>query len=418
MKLLQKTSLYYLLFTLLTFLVGGLLFYTALRYMVHFEKDAWLLDCKKPVQKELEQKKQLDSTYKIMDRIIEVKAMKNYKPGYEAFQDTTIWNDNAKMHEPYRKFTYYASIRNQPYYISISGSKMESERLTTTIASVMLCLFILLAGILFLFNRFLSKTIWQPFYQTIFQIENFSFESSKKITSTSTDIEEFAILDTAIQQMTTKVIQDYHSLKQFTENASHEIQTPLAVIKSQIELLIQKADWQEHEWKALNNINEAASRLSKLNQALLLLTRIENQQYSDTKSINLKECIIRKLDQLEPMTEDKNLLITPHLEDKFLHINANLADILLNNLLGNAVKHNLSNGTIKVFLDKNRLLIRNTGQILHTTPAHLFKRFQKNNKSSASLGLGLAIVQQICERYDYNIEYKYEDKWHQIEVLF
>jgi signal transduction histidine kinase len=295
---------------------------------------------------------------------------------------------------------------------------MEGERLTTTIAAIMLVLLFLVSCLLLFFNQFVSKKIWQPFYQTIRQIENFSFENSKATETVSTDIKEFRTLDVAIQQMTNKVTQDYHSLKQFTENASHEIQTPLAVIKSQIELLIQKADWEEHEWKALNNINEAASRLSKLNQALLLLTRIENQQYGDTKTINLKECVLRKLDQLEPMTEDKNLTIQTDLQDKLLHINPNLADILLNNLLGNAVKHNLSNGTLEVFLNDTSLLIRNTGQVLTTPPDDLFKRFQKNNKSSASLGLGLAIVQQICERYDFRIYYSSEDQWHKVEVLF
>ena len=269
-----------------------------------------------------------------------------------------------------------------------------------------------------MFTRFLSLKIWQPFYKTIEQIKGFTFDRKEPLSAPPTKIEEFNTLNQAIEQMTLKVLSDYRSLKQFTENASHEMQTPLAIIKSKIELLMQEEELSERERQAIQQIQTAASRLSRLNQSLLLLTRIENRQYTNTRKLNLKELLEGQLDFVEPLISAKNLSIHTEMQDVFQKMDPALAEVLIGNLLGNAIKHNQQDGTIKINLNDQQLNISNTGKTLSVPTHKLFNRFYKGTEAAPSLGLGLAIVKEICTSYGFNVQYNYRENLHSLSVDF
>ncbi|NJE06811.1 sensor histidine kinase, partial [Thermococcus sp. M36] len=147
-----------------------------------------------------------------------------------------------------------------------------------------------------------------------------------------------------------KAQQDFNSLKQFTENASHELQTPLAIIRTKFDLLIQAETLTQQQIEALQSANDALQRLSNLNKSLLLLTKIENKQFEEKVTINLKELIENKLIQLSELIQNKNIHVTYSLEEITINMNSDLAEILLNNLLVNAIKHNVPNGEIIINL--------------------------------------------------------------------
>lgn len=417
MRLLQATGRYYLLFSLLLFALGGGIIYLTLSYFIGIETDERLLDTKPALQFQLSEMDSLPSILVISDDVIEINPISTFTQ-YENYADTSVWNPIEKEFEPYRKFTYHDTIHGQPYRIALSHTKLDSDALIMTSLFAVLGILLLLLLATNLFNRYLSLRLWRPFYETIRQIRGFTFDKGEPLSPPQTRIEEFKVLNNALELMTAKALSDYHTLKQFTENASHEIQTPLAIIKSKIELLIQHDGRNENERQAIQDIQEAASRISKLNRSLLLLARIENRQYSDARKLDFRELIGKKVDQLEPLISGKNLAVRTELARVFKTMDPTLAEVLLNNLLVNAIKHNLHDGQIEVSLQEGRLRIRNTGKPLEVSPDELFGRFRKGTGASPSLGLGLAIVREICAIYGYETRYEYQGNWHTLTVLW
>jgi len=206
-------------------------------------------------------------------------------------------------------------------------------------------------------------------------------------------------------------------LKSFADNASHEMQTPLAIINAKLDLMIQDQGLEERHLRQLQAMYDAVARLRNLNQSLLLLTKIENNQFVHTDDVMLMRSIEDKLVQLEDLIRAKGLELATGLDGSRARMNAYLADILLNNLLVNAVRHNPDGGRIQIRLQEGELSIRNTGPPLSFDPMSLFDRFTKGLDSDGT-GLGLAIVKQICDNYGFALSYRYEDALHRITVRF
>ncbi|HSV10951.1 MAG TPA: HAMP domain-containing sensor histidine kinase, partial [Hanamia sp.] len=215
------------------------------------------------------------------------------------------------------------------------------------------------------------------------------------------------------------VSKDYESLKSFTENASHEIQTPLAIIKNKIELLLQSENFDETQVNAIQSVNEAASKLSRLNQSLLLLAKIENRQFEQAEKINFSDVVHRTAENFEELALIKNISIEKNITDPvFIKINDTLAEILASNLILNAIKHNLPNGNIKINLSVKSMLVSNTGNEPNENTDHFFERFKKSSSSRDSIGLGLAIVKTICDTYGFGVSYSYKSGIHSVKVDF
>jgi signal transduction histidine kinase len=215
------------------------------------------------------------------------------------------------------------------------------------------------------------------------------------------------------------VISDYQSLKRFTEDASHEIQTPLAVIQSKLETLMQYPDLKKEEAELINSAYIYTLRISKLSQTLLLLTKIANDQFPEKKTINLSELLEEKINIFEDQILEKSLSLTREIESEcFFESDFFLAESLLINLIGNAVKHSIAGGFINIKLDKIHLEISNRAKPSQVSSSKLFDRFYKSDKSSDSPGLGLAIVKEICRLNKWDIKYELEDDLHKVTVYF
>ena len=272
---------------------------------------------------------------------------------------------------------------------------------------------------LFLINRFFLNKLWKPFNTTLQQIKQFNLSGRNNINLEQSKITEFTELNHAVSIMTNRVSQDYDEIKNFTENASHEIQTPLAIIKSKLELLSQSENLKEEQMNTIQSVYEATNRLSKLNQSLILLTKIDNQQFRESEEVNISILINKHLSNYEELIAAKLITIKKNIEDNVkMNMNETLAEILIANLITNAIKHNIDKGIIEITLTNNRLCISNTGIPLECDPSELFERFKKDKVSSESLGLGLSIVKKICERYGYRINYNYSDLLHTTSINF
>ena len=226
-------------------------------------------------------------------------------------------------------------------------------------------------------------------------------------------------MNQAVTQMTGRVKKDYEALKNFTENASHEMQTPLAIINSKLDVLIQDETISEFQMQQLQGIYNALDRLSNLNQSLLLLTKIENNQFTALDNIVLDNLIKEKLTQFEELLESKKLTISTQLEKTTIQCNKQLADILINNLLNNAIRYNRQNGSIAITLSANTLQIANSSFLPALDSQKIFQRFYRHaDTNQDGNGLGLSIVKQISDRMGYAVHYEFADDRHLFSIHF
>jgi len=276
-----------------------------------------------------------------------------------------------------------------------------------------------MVSILYFINRRTTKEIFKPFYENLNRLKNYSVKSGGGIELKKSDIDEFAELNNALNELSVKAGKEYQLLKEFTENLSHELQTPVSVVKTKLELMLQKefTDQETIDYisKAYRNIN----KLDKLNKSLVLLSKLESKEFFDTSDVNLRKLVERVLDNFTDIAEARNIKITADISsEKQIKANETLLDILVSNLISNAVKHNYENGKIDIEMKEDVLKITNTGTAVELNSDEIFDRFKKKSNSNESTGLGLAIVKKICSLYNYQLQYFFKNNMHIMEIKF
>lgn len=415
MKLFTKYGRVNIIASILALLVGSLGYYLIIRSVLVNQLDNTLRIEEEEILNFVKTRDRLPEPANYRDQ--QIRFMPATVPVKRKFIHTT--HPSLRHHEdrPFRQLLFSVTAGGQLYTVSVGESETETEDLLELIMLVTAGMILLLLGTLFLANRLLLRRIWQPFYRTLEGIRQFNLSSRHPLPAHDTDIEEFKNLDGAVEQMTQKILKDYEILKNFADNASHEMQTPLAIINSKLDLMIQDADLSEKHLRQLQAMYDAVGRLSKLNQSLLLLTKIENNQFTNIDQVDLCSLIEAKLMQLEDLVRDRKITVGTHLDRVCPQMNTYLADILLNNLLGNAIRHNLEGGSLDIRLEDDKLQIDNTGADLQLDATTLFDRFTKGAHSQGT-GLGLAIVKQICDNYGFTLSYSFSNALHRVTVRF
>lgn len=283
----------------------------------------------------------------------------------------------------------------------------------------MLILFFSLLLISILINYLIARKLWRPFYNSVKIAGRFDIQSDKPLELPETDIKEFDQLNRVFDNMTRKMRDDYLNLKEFSENASHEIQTPLAVIRSKTDLLMQQRNLNKESLSLIKSINESTTKLFKLNQGLLLISKIENQVFHEKKIVSLKQITFNGLDSYKEIMQLKKITLEMDVHDEALvEMNDVLAEIMISNLLSNAVRFNIDGGFIKCHIDKMFFIMTNSGLPLTINPEDLFKRFHKSSNNPQSVGLGLSIVKEITESYGMHITYICRNAIHEIRLRY
>ncbi len=338
-----------------------------------------------------------------LNPLIEIMPTSPQSFNHPEFREVSIYNDVENEAELFVEYSNVVKINKNFYKINLREASVESEDLAFSIAAFIFVLLTAAFAVSYFITKRLNKTIWNIFEHNLKQIENFDFRENKEIQLRSSDIDEFDRLNLVVQNLTDKLKRDFVTLKEFTENASHEIQTPLTIISLNLEEILQQELTEESFRKVVTAIN-GIKRLSVLNQNMLLLTKIENKQFAATEIIILNELIERKIDEFEPMLRERNIKINFISQSGFsVKMNLQLAEILLNNLFSNAVNHNIKNGFINIIATQDKITISNTGLDKALDKESIYNRFVKGN--STSHGLGLAIVKQICDSYHLEIHY-------------
>lgn len=404
-------------FSLLLFTAGGVIFYMQVKGNIDEDVTEDLYLKKDKVLQYFKDSSKIPPRRISLDD--EIIFTEQSVPINEQLRDTILVNHLDEEEQPYIQLIFPAKLGDKYYSVTINKAMFESEDLIESVITSFVITAALLIVSLFVFSRLVSKSFMMPFYRTLKAMQRFEVNKNEPIKLSPVKTSEFRTLNEVIIRMTDKILSDYRNLKEFTENASHEIQTPLAIIRSKLELMIQQENLSGEQMDLLQDIYESANRLSRLNQSLLLLSKIENRQFHEEEKIDLKALIENKLSQFEEMIAYRNIIVEKHLSGSTnIKMNLQLADILISNIIGNAIKHNINHGTIIIELGNNSLVISNSGTTSQMPIEKLFQRFQKANSSSDSAGLGLSIIKQITDNYNFMLNYKYLSDKHIISVTF
>lgn len=418
-NLLYKTSRAYLLFSVILLVVSAPLFYYSTQKLYIDETDETLLLHKNEfIKYSLPTLKITDiPNWNKFNRNNKIEAYNNTKTDslfYQSYHDIL----DSEM-EPYRELNAPIIISGKPYTYSTRINLVETEDLVQNIAFLFLAIITSLLIGLFAITKRLSKRLWKPFNDTLAQIEKFEIDKATTPVFVPTDIEEFNRLNNSIEKLIVRNTSIYRSQREFIENAAHELQTPLAIFQAKIDSFIQSAVFSTEQYQMLGSLNENVSRLTRLNKNLLLLSKIENDNYNTKEVIYLDEIIHKNIAFFTEQATAKNIKITLELSEKVVaKSNPVLTEILISNLFLNAIKHNTSNGEINVTLSNNSLLFSNTGQAQSLVTDKLFNRFSKSNPSDHGNGLGLAIIKKIADRNNWSVSYTFQDTHHSFLVTF
>lgn len=418
-KLLNKTLRAYLIYSLLILIISAPIFYYATERLYIKEADETLLLHKN------EFLKSTAATLKLTDIPVWNSFNRNVKihSGKIVTTDSIFFSTYLdtldEENEPYRELNFPVSIQGKPFTYSERINLVETQDLKKNIAFLFLAIILILLTGLFFITKKLSLNLWKPFYKILQQIESFEIDKTKQPEFAKTDIEEFNRLNFSILKLIDKNTGIYKSQKEFIENAAHELQTPLAVFQAKIDTLIQRSDVTQEQSEILGALNENVSRLNRLNKNLLLLSKIEHDNYGDKQAISLNNYIQKNLAFFTEQANAKHLIIKIELlEDFEIKSNPFLAEILISNLFLNAIKHNIEGGQILITIKQNKLVFSNNGLQSALNTNKLFNRFSKANPSQQGTGLGLSIIKKIADINNWTIRYNYENNLHSFSISF
>lgn len=417
MKLLSKYTWVSLSVSLVIFIIGGFIYFEAISYLSDQQLDRDLTE-------EYAEKVNFISQHQRFPRPFE---FDNYAADFKGigqasepirFIDTIITVHSGDKTISCRAITGTVRFKGTNYLMTITVSKEAAQTLIQLVSVITLILVILLFFALLITNRIVFKSIWQPFYKLLQHLKDFSLTGdTKQSLRDSTKIIEFKELGHAIELMEERAQDEYQSLKSFTENASHEMMTPVAIINSKLDNLIQDETLSNTQLGQLKDIYSASRRLSQLNRSLLLLVKIDNGLMHDVAEIDLSTLLENKIKQFEDILQSKNMTVSLNLLHKKIKASIYLIDILLSNLLSNAINHNFNGGEIAITLDEHLLSIENSSSVESLDPHKIFDRFQKHPTSEGT-GLGLTIARNICISYGFKLEYQFAPPYHRFYVLF
>lgn len=416
MKLLQYTIRHYIIYAIVVLLISIPLFYWVMHIIVYRAVDTALIQQKKEMLARLPQLHNATElvVWKKMNKDMEITEV-----GYKVTDSfySSPWSADGNAPASYRHMETPVNIAGKNYKLTLHSSLTESNNLLLSIIIVQAILLMLLLTGLIIINRYNTGRLWAPFYNTLLQLKRFDLNKEEKIKLPEADIEEFNELNNTVQQLTDQNIETYKSQKEFTENASHEMQTPLAVLQSKLELLMQTQPLSNEQAELIGELEDAGDRLSRLNNALLLLTRIENNQYQSKESVDVIEVSKAMVSQLKYLAEGKDITIHENYTAPIIRETNNaLLEILISNLITNAIRYTNSEGNIFIENEINHYTIRNTAINGPLNDSLIFNRFHKQSNDAQSVGLGLAIVKKICQLQQFQIRYNFKEGYHEFTV--
>ena len=335
-----------------------------------------------------------------------------------SYRDSMIYIKEKNETEPARILTtLFKDKENRHYELSVFTPTIEKRDLQEAIFHLLIALFATLLIAILVINIWVFRRSMKPFYQLLNWLDKYRLGQENEPLDISTYTTEFRKLNETVKRYASHSEEIYRQQKLFIGNASHEIQTPLAVCQNRIEMLMEDESLSEEQLSELAKTYQTLEYVSKLNKSLLLLSKIDNSQFVDSANVCINELVHRYMDDYQEVYDYKEIQITLNEKENFhLLINETLATMLITNLLKNAYVHNNEHGTIQIEIGKDYITFSNSGDLQPLDEKRVFERFYQGKKKEGTTGLGLAIVAAICRQCSLAVSYRFVNNMHEFHV--
>lgn len=338
----------------------------------------------------------------------------------QVFYDATVYIELEDEDEPVRVMcTAFRMPDGQYYELKLMISILERDDMVEAMLWYLGALFLLFLICTSIGIQLVLKGVFRPLHRLLDWLHCIQPGKEVPPLDNPTKIREFRQLSDAALDMGNRSYKAYEEQKQFIENASHELQTPLAIVRGKVELLAESEGMTEQQMEQLDEIYATLGRAVKLNKSLLLLSRIENGQYTEMEDVSVDEILDELLPDLMDIYEHKQVrLIRKREEQPFIiRCNHSLAQILVSNLVKNSLLHNREGGELQVLTTPTSLVIKNTGDV-PLDGEKLFRRFYHGmDGKKDSTGLGLAIARSIALSSSLKLTYEWQDGMHTFRLV-
>ena len=334
------------------------------------------------------------------------------------YQDTMVYIAEKKETEPARILTtIFRNDAGQYYELSVSTPTIEKQDLRESIFYLLIGLFVILLVTILIINIWVFYRSMKPFYVLLHWLGDYRLGQTHKPLYNPTHTSEFQKLNDTVIRFAQHSEEVFQQQKQFIGNASHEIQTPLAVCRNRLEMLMEDETLTELQLGEIIKTYETLEYVSKLNKSLLLLSKIDNHQYSETSQVCLNDVLHSLIPDFEEVYAFKEVSLSLEENARLCaDMNEVLATVLMTNLLKNAFVHNVEDGSIRITINKESICFSNTGTLVALDEKRVFERFYQGNKKEGSTGLGLAIANAVCRQFNLELKYVFKDGMHQFWV--
>ena len=401
--------------------IWGVIFYFHVIYEVNDETDDSLenykeIIIKKVLSEGLESLSSGDVMTKYFIDEISPEAARKVK---EQYKDTTIYIEIEKDDEPARMLkTVFRTADGKYYQLRIITSILEKDDLSEQILTDVIYLYTAMIVFVFIIIRLMFRRNMKPLFDLLGWLDNFTLGKKNVPLASDVKIDEFHKLYDTVKKMAERNEYYYDMQKQFIENASHELQTPLSIAMSKLEMLVEQENFTEAQLNQIAEIHNRINHIIQLNKTLLMHSRINNRQYHNEQEIFFNPLVKRMVNDFQEMYQHK---ISIQLEEKgtcCFRMNETLASVLIRNLLKNAVIHSETGYPVTVTVFDAKICFVNRGTEQLDLNKIMGRFFQGDRNKKDSTGLGLAIVKSITEVCPIKLNYFFENQNHHFEIIF
>ena len=346
-------------------------------------------------------------------------------PEYAANHQTPVFQtdeefiDDIQEDEIVREMTRVFQKQGINYELTLTTQVFAwNDTLDFALVSIISLAVVLLIAIILIVSLIIISNM-KPIYRLTDWLRNRKANEAIPQPDSRIKAQEFKEIESAVLEASEKSRQVYEEQKRFIGHASHEIQTPIAICRNRLELLVDSTELDETQLSEIQKTLDTLNYISRLNKSLLLISKIDNHQFKEETEINIQQIVNQTLDNLMEIYENLNIKVESiENEPIIVKTDPTLASSLVTNLLKNAFVHNHPNGTISIKLKNNTLTIGNTGINEPLDENAVFQTFYKKGENTHSTGLGLAIAKAVCTEYGFEIRYQFVENQHIFSVKF
>ena len=335
------------------------------------------------------------------------------------YEDHDFYIAEKQETEPARVLTTIFHDEQGKYYeLQVATPTFEKADLFQSILWWVVALYVVLLLITLGVTMLIFYGSMRPMYAMLQWLDSYKPGAKPSPVPVSDDVKEFARLGRALQGAVDRSEELVERQSQFIGNASHELQTPLAIIGNRVEWLLDGGNLTEEQAAELFKIQSTLGRAVRLNKTLLLLTKIENGKFPESVQVDVGALAEEAVEMYSEIYESRQMQVRVDIEDDVkVEMNESLATTLVSNLIKNMYVHSAEGSSGCITISSGRLIIENDGEQA-LDGERIFDRFYQGPKSKGSMGLGLPLVAAVCRTYSLGVSYQFKQGRHCFTVDF